>query len=129
MIGRQLAIVLVFLPVFGLTGVEGRLLLFVVLNEGADLDAVRARLKTSLRSQLSPRHVPDEIHQVAVIPTTQPGTYYILVRGHSEPSPNTPATILARLVPLSITSLLPIVMFPMLTTRASAFRTRPGIAR
>ncbi|WP_205678900.1 CARDB domain-containing protein [Aquisphaera insulae] len=45
--------------------------------------------------------------QIAVIPTTKPGVYYILVRGHSEPAPGTPATILAELVPLAITSITP----------------------
>ena len=41
--------------------------------------------------------------QTAVIPSTQPGTYYVLVRGHSQPAPLTPVTVLAELMPLSIT--------------------------
>ena len=32
-----------------------------------------------------------------------PGVYYVLIRGHSEPAANTPVTILAELLPLSIT--------------------------
>ena len=55
-------------------GVEGRLLLFVVLQEGATLDgALRERITGAIRSLLSPRHVPDEIHQVPAIPRTLTG--------------------------------------------------------
>jgi acetoacetyl-CoA synthetase len=54
-------------------GAEGRLLLFVVLREGASLDDVTGRLRTSLRSQLSPRHVPDEITAVDAVPRTLNG--------------------------------------------------------
>lgn len=50
---------------------NGELLLFVVLADGVELDdALRARLKTELRGSLSPRHVPDEIHQVRAVPRT-----------------------------------------------------------
>jgi acetoacetyl-CoA synthetase len=50
---------------------NGELLLFVVLTEGTELDdALRARLKSELRGSLSPRHVPDEIHQVRAVPRT-----------------------------------------------------------
>jgi acetoacetyl-CoA synthetase len=50
---------------------NGELLLFVVLAEGIELDDVlRARLKSELRGSLSPRHVPDEIHQVRAVPRT-----------------------------------------------------------
>jgi acetoacetyl-CoA synthetase len=52
----------------------GRLLLFVALAEGVELDeALRARLATTLRSELSPRHVPDEVHAVPGIPRTLSG--------------------------------------------------------
>jgi acetoacetyl-CoA synthetase len=52
----------------------GNLVLFVVLDAGVELDdEVRARIRTGLRTGLSPRHVPDEIHQVASIPTTLSG--------------------------------------------------------
>jgi acetoacetyl-CoA synthetase len=54
-------------------GTEGRLLLFVVLREGASLEEVTGRLRTSLRSQLSPRHVPDEITAIDAVPRTLNG--------------------------------------------------------
>ena len=38
----------------------------------------------------------------AVIPSTEPGTYYVLIRGFSEPDDNTPVTLLAELLPLAI---------------------------
>jgi len=48
-----------------------RLLLFVVLADGVDLDdALRQRIARELRTSLSPRHVPDEIYQVASVPRT-----------------------------------------------------------
>src|SRR5262249_25595547 len=50
-------------------GGPGELLLFVVLAEGVTLDdALRARIATTLRSSLSPRHVPDQTYQVRAIP-------------------------------------------------------------
>jgi acetoacetyl-CoA synthetase len=52
-------------------GGAGELLLFVVLAEGVELDdALRARIARELRTALSPRHVPDEIHQVRAVPRT-----------------------------------------------------------
>jgi acetoacetyl-CoA synthetase len=49
----------------------GELLLFVVLADGLELDdALRARIARELRGALSPRHVPDEIHQVRAVPRT-----------------------------------------------------------
>ena len=56
----------------------GTLVLFVVLADGVVLgeapdDPVRSRIRTALRTGLSPRHVPDEIHQVAAVPTTLSG--------------------------------------------------------
>jgi acetoacetyl-CoA synthetase len=58
----------------GELGVDGELLLFVVLDEGRDLDeALRARLKNEIRTQLSPRHVPNEIIPVPDIPKTLSG--------------------------------------------------------
>ena len=51
-----------------------RLLLFVVLREDAELtDALRGRIGSELRRQLSPRHVPDEIIAVPVVPRTLSG--------------------------------------------------------
>ena len=41
----------------------------------------------------------------AVIPSTEPGVYYVLVRGYSEPTDNTPITLLAQLLPLAITGI------------------------
>ncbi|MGC4867585.1 acetoacetate--CoA ligase [Micromonospora sp. DT53] len=52
-------------------GGAGELLLFVVLAEGLELDdPMRTRICRELRSALSPRHVPDEIHQVRSVPRT-----------------------------------------------------------
>jgi acetoacetyl-CoA synthetase len=55
-------------------GGAGELLLFVVLTDGLDLDAgLRQRIGRELRTALSPRHVPDEIHQVRAVPRTLSG--------------------------------------------------------
>jgi acetoacetyl-CoA synthetase len=55
-------------------GGSGRLLLFVVPAAGVELDdELRSRIATELRSKLSPRHVPDEMHQVAALPYTLSG--------------------------------------------------------
>jgi acetoacetyl-CoA synthetase len=48
--------------------------LYVVLAPGRDLDdELVGRLRAALRSELSPRHVPDEIHQVPGVPRTLSG--------------------------------------------------------
>ena len=48
--------------------------LFVHLAEGAVLDdALRSRVKRTIREQLSPRHVPDEIIEVPGVPHTLTG--------------------------------------------------------
>ena len=58
----------------GRLGAEGRLILYVVPAAGGELDDdLAGRLRAALRSQLSPRHVPDEIHQVPGIPRTLSG--------------------------------------------------------
>ncbi|GAA4155986.1 acetoacetate--CoA ligase [Actinomadura keratinilytica] len=58
----------------GRLGQEGRLILYVQPAPGAVLDDdLVARLRTALRSTLSPRHVPDEIHEVPGIPRTLSG--------------------------------------------------------
>ena len=58
----------------GQLGPDGRLMLYVVLAEGRDLDDdLTGRLRGALRSELSPRHVPDEIHQMPGIPRTLSG--------------------------------------------------------
>lgn len=55
-------------------GGAGRLLLFVALVEGTVLDdALTKRITTELRTKLSPRHVPDEVHQVRGMPRTLSG--------------------------------------------------------
>ncbi len=55
-------------------GGAGELVLFVVLADGSELDdAVRARIAGELRTQLSPRHVPDMIRAVPAIPRTLTG--------------------------------------------------------
>jgi acetoacetyl-CoA synthetase len=54
-------------------GVEGRLLLFVVLADGASLDDVTAELRRRIRSELSPRHVPDQVEAIDVVPRTLNG--------------------------------------------------------
>jgi len=53
---------------------DGRLILFVVPAAGYELDDdFKRKLRAALRTQLSPRHVPDEIHQVPGIPRTLSG--------------------------------------------------------
>ena len=55
-------------------GGAGELVLFVVLADGAELDdELRGTINLSLRSQLSPRHVPDTIRAVPAIPRTLTG--------------------------------------------------------
>jgi acetoacetyl-CoA synthetase len=58
----------------GQLGRDGRLILYVVPADGCVLDDdLTARIRSQLRSELSPRHVPDEIHQVPGIPRTLSG--------------------------------------------------------
>ncbi|WP_434742962.1 acetoacetate--CoA ligase [Micromonospora sp. SH-82] len=55
-------------------GGAGELLLFVVLAPGLELDdALRRTIARELRTSLSPRHLPDEIHQVRAVPRTLSG--------------------------------------------------------
>jgi acetoacetyl-CoA synthetase len=50
------------------------LLLFVVLADGVELDdALRGRIRSELRAALSPRHMPDQIHDVRAVPRTLSG--------------------------------------------------------
>ncbi len=52
----------------------GKMWLFVALRPGVELDpALRRRLKDALRTELSPRHVPDEIVAVPAVPRTLNG--------------------------------------------------------
>jgi acetoacetyl-CoA synthetase len=58
----------------GRLGAEGRLIVYVVPAAGCELDDdLAGRIRAALRAQLSPRHVPDEIHQVPGIPRTLSG--------------------------------------------------------
>ena len=52
---------------------EGDLLLFVVLDPAADVGAVTKALRTLIRTELSPRHVPGVVVQVPVVPRTLNG--------------------------------------------------------
>jgi acetoacetyl-CoA synthetase len=55
-------------------GGPGRLVLLVALAPGAVLDdELTNRIRASLREQLSPRHVPDEIHAIPAVPRTLTG--------------------------------------------------------
>jgi acetoacetyl-CoA synthetase len=55
-------------------GTDGWMPLFVVLREGAELDddLVKA-LRTRIREDCSPRHVPNEVHAIAEVPRTLSG--------------------------------------------------------
>jgi acetoacetyl-CoA synthetase len=58
----------------GQLGQDGRLVLYVVPADGHAVDeALTRQIRTLLRTELSPRHVPDEIHQVPGIPRTLSG--------------------------------------------------------
>ena len=55
-------------------GTDGWMPLFVVLRDGAALDdELIATLKRRIRSDCSPRHVPDEVRQIAEVPRTLSG--------------------------------------------------------
>jgi len=55
-------------------GTDGFMPLFVVLREGAELDDdLIARVRSRIRSECSPRHVPDVVRQVAEVPRTLSG--------------------------------------------------------
>jgi acetoacetyl-CoA synthetase len=55
-------------------GTEGWMPLFVVLREGIELeDALRREIAHRIREQCSPRHVPDEVFEIAEVPRTLSG--------------------------------------------------------
>ncbi|MCE0767344.1 acetoacetate--CoA ligase [Pseudonocardia kujensis] len=55
-------------------GGNGELQLYVQLRAGTTLDdALRRRISTALRTELSPRHVPDRIEAVPVVPKNRTG--------------------------------------------------------
>ena len=48
--------------------------LFVVLRSGVELDdELRGRIRRRIREDCSPRHVPDEVMQIAEVPRTLSG--------------------------------------------------------
>jgi acetoacetyl-CoA synthetase len=55
-------------------GTDGWMPLFVVLRDEASLDDdLQARIRTRIREDCSPRHVPNEIVQIAEVPRTLSG--------------------------------------------------------
>ena len=55
-------------------GTQGFMPLFVVLREGVELDDdLVARIRTRIREDCSPRHVPDEVRRIAAVPRTLSG--------------------------------------------------------
>ena len=55
-------------------GTEGWMPLFVVLREGAELDdELRREIARRVRERCSPRHVPDEVFEIAEVPRTLSG--------------------------------------------------------
>nr|WP_236076508.1 acetoacetate--CoA ligase [Streptomyces coffeae] len=56
------------------SGGPGQLLLFVVMHAAHTLDeSLRSRISAQLRNALSPRHVPDRVVAVPIIPRTRTG--------------------------------------------------------
>ena len=54
-------------------GGAGTLILFIQLADGVELEDVRTEIAGALRTKLSPRHVPDVLHRISVIPRTLSG--------------------------------------------------------
>jgi acetoacetyl-CoA synthetase len=55
-------------------GTDGWLMLFVVLRDGVSLDdSLLARVRTRIRQDCSPRHVPDEVRAIPEVPRTLSG--------------------------------------------------------
>jgi acetoacetyl-CoA synthetase len=55
-------------------GTDGWMPLFVVLRDGAELDDdLIGRIRTRIRQDCSPRHVPNEVHVIAEVPRTLSG--------------------------------------------------------
>ena len=56
------------------TFIQIRIILFIVLNQGYKLnDKIKEKIKKSVRSNASPRHVPSKIISVSDIPKTKNG--------------------------------------------------------
>ena len=55
-------------------GQAGKLLLFIVIAEGVELEEqLKDTLRAKIRTELSPRHVPDAIHAIDEVPKTLNG--------------------------------------------------------
>ena len=55
-------------------GTDGWMPLFVVLREGSELtDELLAEIRRRVREDCSPRHVPNEVRQIAAVPRTLSG--------------------------------------------------------
>jgi acetoacetyl-CoA synthetase len=54
-------------------GGMGQLVLLAVAKPGADTEALEKSIRTSIRTELSPRHVPDTIVWVPSVPRTATG--------------------------------------------------------
>lgn len=55
-------------------GGMGQLILFVVTDDGVVLDdELKKTISTSLRTSLSPRHIPDEIREISIVPYNRTG--------------------------------------------------------
>jgi acetoacetyl-CoA synthetase len=54
-------------------GTDGWMPLFVVLREGAELEELPREIARRVRQQCSPRHVPDEVFEIAEVPRTLSG--------------------------------------------------------
>jgi acetoacetyl-CoA synthetase len=55
-------------------GTDGWMPLFLVLREGTSLDdELKSEIRRRIREDCSPRHVPDEIRQIAEVPRTLSG--------------------------------------------------------
>ncbi|HJQ43125.1 MAG TPA: acetoacetate--CoA ligase [Jatrophihabitantaceae bacterium] len=54
-------------------GTEGKLLLYVVPAADADMTELTTRIRSTIRAELSPRHVPDEVIAIAEVPRTLNG--------------------------------------------------------
>jgi acetoacetyl-CoA synthetase len=55
-------------------GTEGWMPLFVVLRDGVELtEELTTEIKRRIREQCSPRHVPNEVFQIAEVPRTLSG--------------------------------------------------------
>ncbi|WP_422665759.1 CARDB domain-containing protein (plasmid) [Anabaena sp. PCC 7938] len=84
------------------------------LRVKANSDATQAANEIFVRFQQAPTSIVYDAaytgvlgpNQSAIIPTTKTGTYYVLVRGYSEPNNNTPLTLLADVLPFEITDVV-----------------------